>query len=294
MSHHPEIRVAFDAGCTLAESPVWDAANRRLLFADIPAGTIHAFSPASGEHRQWRFDRPVGSFGLARSGRLVVAVGGDVVLFDPATGTRVLLATVEADFPRLRLNDGKVGPDGAFWVGTIHDVESAKREPIAALFRVDRHGTVRRMIEGLKVSNGLAWSPDGRQMFHSDSAGPWIDRWDFDPATGDIAHRTRIATPSNEEGRPDGGACDAEGHYWSSGVSAGCLNRYAADGRLLARIPLPVPAPTMPCFAGEGLRTLYVSSLRRSPEAPAPSGAILELDPGVAGAEVALFDDDLP
>ncbi|MDF2995915.1 MAG: SMP-30/Gluconolaconase/LRE domain protein [Xanthobacteraceae bacterium] len=291
---NPEIRVAIEARCSTGESPVWDEANSRLLFADIPAGIIHAFTPATGERRQWHFDRPVGSFGLARSGRLVVAVGGDVVMFDPATGARSLLATIEPNFPELRVNDGKVGPDGAFWIGTMHDVASTERKPIAALYRVDAHGTVERKVEGVKVSNGLAWSPDGRSMFHTDSAGPWIDRWDFDPASGTISNRTRIATPSNEEGRPDGGACDAEGNYWSSGVSAGFLNRFSPDGMMIAHIALPVPAPTMPCFGGEGLRTLYLTTLRRSPDAPPPSGDVLVLDPGVAGAKVGLFADDLP
>lgn len=290
----PEIRIALEANCALSESPVWDAANDRLLFTDIPAGTIHAWSPATGERREWHFGRPVGSFGLARSGRLVVSVGGDVVIFDPATGTRTLLATVEADFPTFRLNDGKVGPDGAFWVGTIHDVPSAERQPIASLYRVDGHGKVEKKVEGLKVSNGLAWSPDGRTMFHTDSGGPWIDRWDFDPATGDIAGRTRIATLTDSEGRPDGGACDADGHYWSCGVSAGCLNVFDRDGTLLKRIPAPAPAPTMPCFSGAGLKTLYVTSLRRSPDAPKPSGDIMVLDPGVAGAPVHLFKDIAP
>jgi sugar lactone lactonase YvrE len=293
MSTTPEIRVALAAGCALGESPVWDEANSRLLFTDVPAGIIHAFTPSTGERRQWHFDRPVGSFGLARSGRLVVAVGGDVVMFDPATGARSLLATIEANFPELRLNDGKVGPDGAFWVGTMHDVASPDRKPVGALYRVDADGRVERKVEGLKVSNGLAWSPDGRTMFHSDSSAPWIDRWDFDPATGAISNRTRIATPGNEDGRPDGGACDAEGNYWSSGVSAGFLNRYSPDGAMLAHIPLPAPAPTMPCFAGEGLRTLYLTTLRRGSDAP-PSGDILVLDPGVAGTPVALFEDDLP
>lgn len=287
----PQVELGLSIGCKTGESPVWDAANGRLLFVDIPAGVIHCFVPETGEQRQWRFDRTTASLGLSRSGRLVVAVGGDVVLFDPATGTRTLLAAVEPDYPRLRLNDGKVGPDGAFWVGTMHDVPSAERQPIAALYRVDARGNVERKVEGLKVSNGLAWSPDGRSMFHTDTAGPWIDRWDFDPQTGSISNRTRIAQPSNEDGRPDGGACDAQGNYWSSGVSAGVLNRYAPDGRLLARIPLPAPAPTMPCFAGAGLSTLYVTTLKRSADAPSPSGDLLRLEPGVAGAPVGLFDD---
>ncbi|WP_258809420.1 SMP-30/gluconolactonase/LRE family protein, partial [Klebsiella pneumoniae] len=80
--------------------------------------------------------------------------------------------------------------------------------------------------EGFEISNGLAWTADGATMFHTDSRGPWIDRYDFDVATGLISNRNRIRELDEESGRPDGGACDAEGAYWSAGVSAGVLNRF--------------------------------------------------------------------
>jgi sugar lactone lactonase YvrE len=137
--------------------------------------------------------------------------------------------------------------------------EAPERRPLGALFRVAPDGTVERKREGLFTSNGLAWSPDGRTMFHSDSRGCWIERWEFDPQSGAISGQTRIATPQEEDGRPDGATVDAEGTYWSAGVSAGCLNRYTRDGALLARVPVPVP--TMPCFGGPDLRTLFVTSL---------------------------------
>jgi sugar lactone lactonase YvrE len=111
-------------------------------------------------------------------------------------------------------------------------------------------------------------------MFHADSRGPWIDRWQFDRRTGQMSGRTRIAEPGVAVGRPDGGSCDAEGYYWSAGVSAGHLNRYTSDGRLVASYETPVPAPTMPCFGGPGYRTLYLTSLREG-----RSGALLQRAP---------------
>ena len=119
------------------------------------------------------------------------------------------------------------------------------------------------MVEGVKVSNGLAWSADARTLYHSDSRGPWIDRWDFHPTTGAISNRRRIVTLTESDGRPDGGATDIEGGYWSCGVSAGCLNRFAPDGRLLARYDLPIPAPTMCAFGGADMRTLFITSARQ-------------------------------
>lgn len=267
-----------DTACALAECPVWDAENAALLWVDIPAGTIHELTPATGARRRWVLGGPVGSFGLAGNGRLIIARRHEVGFLDRAGGTYETLATLlPADAP-LRLNDGKIGPDGAFWVGAMDD--TPQKRPIAALYRVDAAGGVACKREGLITSNGLAWSPDGRFMYHSDSRGCWIERWDFDPRTGAISAPLRFATPGEAEGRPDGAAMDAEGCYWSAGVSAGCLNRYAPDGKLLARIQVPVPAPTMPCFGGADGRTLFVTSLSRAAGSP---GQVLAAPVAVPG-----------
>jgi sugar lactone lactonase YvrE len=144
------------------------------------------------------------------------------------------------------------------------------RRPVGSLYRVTWDGRVERKAKGYGVSNGLAFSPDGRTMFHSDSFSEVlsVDRWTLDPTTGEIAGRTRIAVLDEQMGFPDGAACDAEGHYWSAGVFGGRLNRFTSIGALIESYPVPVPAPTMPCFCGADLRTLVLTSLRES------SGAI--------------------
>lgn len=278
----------------IGESPVWDAAQQRLYWCDIPGRTIQALDLRSGARRRWPFESDVGSLGLTEGGKLVVALRDSVILFNPDTGARVELARIEPDLPHTRTNDGKVGPDGAFWVGTMD--ERPDRQPIGGLYRVIAAGKVERKVDGLKVSNGIAWSADGRSMFHSDSRGPWIDRWSFDPDTGAISGRVRIAEPDEATGRPDGGATDMEGCYWSAGVSAGRLNRYTADGALVASIKLPLPAPTMPCFGGEDMRTIFVTSLSINMDAATLAatplaGTLLRLRVDVPGAPVAQFRD---
>ncbi len=282
-----------DARCQVGESPVWDARQNRLFWVDVLARTVFALDVASGQLRRWTFDGPVGSLGLTRTGRLVVAIGLAVHLFDPRTEALLRLASLDDEPPTNRLNDGKVGPDGAFWVGTMDD--RAVKEPVAALYRVTADGRAERKITGLVVSNGLAWSADGRTMFHTDSRGPWIDRYDFEPATGQASNRTRIATMDEATGRPDGGAGDAEGFYWSAGVSAGRLNRISRDGEIVATYPVPVPAPTMPCFCGDDLKTLVITSLKPdNPDvlASAPqSGSLFIASSPVAGARVHRWAD---
>lgn len=286
-----DFELVWDSRCSVAESPVWDAAARRLLFCDINGKRINALLVDTGARVGWNFPEVVGSFGLCQSGRLVVAQRHHVVLFDPKSGVLTDL-TPKIDEPATnRLNDGKVGPDGAFWVGGMD--ENSPRKKVAGLYRVTGDGQITRQEEGYAASNGLAWSPDGRIMYHSDSTEGIIEAWDFDPATGGRSHHRLLAKLTSEDGRPDGAATDADGNYWSAGPSAGCINCFSPAGKLLRKWEFPVPGPTMPCFAGEAL---YVTSLRegKSSEVLAefPTlGGLFRAKAPVAGAPVAVFAD---
>ena len=286
-----QFELVWDSRCGVAESPVWDSANRRLLFCDIPGKRINALSLDSNTRTSWDFPEVVGSFGLCRSGRLVVALRHRVVLFDPRTGSIDNLTESVREPPTNRLNDGKVGPDGCFWVGSMD--ENSPRQKTGALYRVTPDGRIERKANGYAVSNGLAWSPDGRTMYHSDSTAGIIERWDFDTRSGSLSNHRIMCTLTNDDGRPDGAATDVNGNYWSAGPSAGCINCFSPDGALLEKLQFPVPGPTMPCFAET---KLYVTSLREGRSAeqlqqyPTLGGLFLT-DAPVRGAPVDFFAD---
>ena len=276
----------------LGESPVWDADKGHLLWCDILDGTIMAADLKGAVTDRWTFPGKVGSFGLCASGRLIVAVARNVHFFNPADGALSVLCALAIEPETNRLNDGKVGPDGAFWVGTMDD--RPVREAQGTLYRITADGKAEPKLGGMTVPNGLAWGPGGTTLFHSDSRGRWIDAYDFAPTTGAWSNRRRIVADLSEEaGRPDGGACDVEGCYWSAGVSAGVLNRFSPEGKLLETVKLPFPAATMPCFGGDDMKTLFVTSLSESSNlAPHPeSGRIAVLRLAVAGAPVGRFAD---
>jgi sugar lactone lactonase YvrE len=288
-----------DDRAAVGESPVWDARSNSLYWVDILGHRLSRIAlgaDLTGRSVQsWTLPSAIGSLGLCPDGRLIVALPDGVHYFDLATETLSLLVDPEPGIETNRLNDGKVGPDGAFWVGSMDDRPTGK-EPVAALYRVTTDGRAEKKIDSITVSNGLAWSTDGRSLFHSDSRGMWLDRWDFAPATGEISNRTRIATPDESIGRPDGGACDVEGFYWSCGVSSGRLNRFSASGEIVETIALPVPAPTMLCFGGPAMKTMFLTSLRAglSPEkleAAPLSGGLFMMDMPIAGVPVARFGE---
>jgi sugar lactone lactonase YvrE len=283
----PDVEILIDTPLKVGEGPCWDEASGTLLFVDIPAPCLYRYDPAGGKLQRYDMPSAIGSFGLCADGRAVVALRSGVHLFDFATQKLEFLVHPESDRPDNRLNDGKVGPDGAFWVGSMDD--RPEKQPVAALYRVDAKGGSARMRDGLTVSNGLAWSPDGKRMFHSDSRQRFVQTYDFDARTGAMSGQKTICVLEEADGRPDGGACDVEGFYWSAGVSAGRLNRIAPDGRIDRILQLPVEAPTMPCFGGPDGKTLYVTSLTSNRSGPTQNGTLLRLRVDVAGAKIARF-----
>jgi sugar lactone lactonase YvrE len=289
----PQFELLVDAKNGVGEGPTWDDRRNCLWWTDIINKMLFRLDWPSRVLTSFPMPRRLGSLGLCESGRLILAFEDGVFLHEPGTDAYEFLCAIEPEIVTNRLNDGKVGPDGAFWVGSMD--ERSPRRPTGALYRVTRQGATRQ-VDNVTVSNGLAWSLDGRSLFHSDSTPSLIDRWDFDPRSGAISNRRQIANPASEIGRPDGAACDVEGCYWSAGVSAGKLNGWSPDGELLRQVTLPMPHPTMPCFGGPDLRTVFVTSLRSMGATTdlalwPQSGGLLVGDLGVAGVPVHRFRD---
>jgi len=256
-----DVRVLIDLRATVSECPLWDGAKRRLHLVDIYGGAILTHDWASGHTGSLAVGEPVGSIGLARDGRLVAGLQSSVALIDLETGARQSLATIAHARPDSRLNDGRVDPAGRFWVGSMRE---ALDEPVGALYRVDPDGNVLKHADGIVCSNGLAWSPDGRTMYHADSRLGTVWRYDYDVATGAATNRRVFCIAPEGEGRPDGAAVDAEGCYWIARYAGWRLARHSPDGREIFTLPMPVANPTMCAFAGDDLSTLVITSARGS------------------------------
>ncbi|WP_296104103.1 SMP-30/gluconolactonase/LRE family protein [uncultured Agrobacterium sp.] len=253
-----------DTISTLAESPVWDEKRQVLFWCDILGKTVRSAALTHGQYREWSFPSTVSSLGLCDDGDLIIACGMDIVVLDPDSGAISPLCSIPSpeDAP-FRLNDGRIGPDGAFWVGTMHNVPLAQMEPRGELWRVTASGA-ERMQTGLTCPNGLAFSEDGSVMWQSDSIQRWIRRRVFDKSGGTFDEGVLVAQMTEETGRPDGGCLDRSGIYWSSGVSAGLINAFSPDGTHLGATAAPVPHPTMGCFGGPDFSTFFLTSHRHN------------------------------
>jgi len=287
MNQGPHFTKLIDIPLGIGESPVWDHRTGLLWFIDMVAPAIYSYSIWSSQLQRYETPSMVCALGLAAKGRLVVALRDGVHVFDPESGKYESVAQPEPHLPDNRLNDGCVGPDGAFWVGSMFD--GMPYQATGAFYRISADGGIRKIRDGIHIANGLGWSPDGRRLYYADSVITEIRCRGFDPETGETAGDEIFATLDGRLGHPDGAAVDASGCYWSAGVTAGRLNRISPEGQLLESIELPVSSPTMACFGGEDMKTLFITSLTSEPGSPAGEGTLISMKCEIAGTPAYIF-----
>jgi sugar lactone lactonase YvrE len=282
----PEVRRVIDFPLKVGESPTWDDRTGDLWLVDILAPSAICLR-ADGRVDRFEMPAKIGCLALCESDDIAVALETGVHLLDPKTGSLTLLCNPDGGRADSRLNDGKVGPDGCLWVGTRD--EAVPQTGNGRLYRVKPDGTFKTIVEGLLTSNGLAWSPDGRTMYHSDSSGLFAQVFDFDPAKGVTSAPRRLHDFTAEEGRPDGAAMDADGFYWVAGQQGGRLNRLSPDGEVVEAYRMPAKGPSMPCFGGADLGTIYVTTLSTDNNGTFEDGTIFAFETGVRGTPVHRF-----
>lgn len=284
-----------DSRSQLGESPVWSEAEQVLYFVDIRGPSINRFDPATGDLQRFMLEEEIGCIGLCRGGGFIAGLRSGIWRLDGQGRSVAKLADNPEGTETSRFNDGRVGPDGRFYAGTVDE----SRQHKARLYRYDSDGLA-PLMDGLMTSNGLAFSPDGTTMYHVDSPASKVTMRDFDRSSGSIAGNSRvlIEIPDNPAARPDGATVDAEGCYWLAIFGAAVVRRFSPEGALLAEYPVPVKCPTMPAFGGPDMRTLYVTTAgsRRPPEEMAQfpqSGSLFAMRAPVAGLPEPLFDETI-
>ncbi|MDH5246258.1 MAG: SMP-30/gluconolactonase/LRE family protein [Betaproteobacteria bacterium] len=257
-------RCVLDARASLGECAVWSAGEQVLYWVDINAPSLNRFDPATGHNTAMAMPESIGCFALRRGGGFVVALRSGFWL---AQGDGTLTRKVAAapyDPAHHRFNDGRCDPQGRFLAGSMNEARDAAT---AALYRLDPDFTLTRLLEGMTISNGLAFSPDGRTMYHTDTPTQTINGYEYDAVSGTPARPRVLARFAAEGDRPDGAAVDRDGCYWTALYGGGQVKRIAPDGRVLAEYPVPAMCPTMCAIGGPDLKTLYVTTARQRREA---------------------------
>ena len=296
----------------LGESPFWHPDEQMLYWVDGKAKQIHRLNVFMGSVESWAMPSEPGCIAPVRSGGLVIALRDGVYRARDWGGELQLLATAVHDPATTRFNDGKADPCGRFWAGTLYEPRDAN---LARLFCLDSRSAGSQgsppvldiKAGNAMTANGLAWSPDAATLYWANTPGHIIRAWDWD-SHSNVMSRERVfkqwppkpqgwqSGMSGYDGRPDGAAVDVQGNYYVAMYEGARVLKLAPSGEVLQDIPVPVQCPTMPCFGGADLQTLYLTTarqkrpaeeLQRYPE----SGCVFSMQVDVPGLPVNFFVD---
>lgn len=287
----PEVKNVLALQAELAECPTWSARDQVLWCVDILAPAIHRFDPRSGALESFPQQEEVGCIGLREQGGLIAALRSGVWLLDEQGRPQRKIADNPGEAAKSRFNDGRVDPWGNFWCGSLWEPQDKNG---ALLCRVTPSLELEVKARDIMISNGVAFSPDRRWMYHSDTPNEVLYRYPLD-ADGEPGAREIFRQFDAAGGLPDGAAVDSEGFYWSAQFDGGRIVRIdPVSAQIVDEIALPVRWPTMVAFGGPDLKTLYITSSRedrtekelaRYPQ----SGDILAVEVEVAGIAEPLF-----
>lgn len=253
-----EMRCVLDAQAKLAECPRWDEQTNTLYFVDIDSFELHAFHLDTGDHAKRTFDEEIGCFSLAQNGGFIAAFRSGVYTFADFNAPLIPYWLADYDQKTTRFNDGRCDPKGRFLAGTMY---SPKDAFLGGLYQFES-GKQSLLDQAAWTSNGLAFSPDHKTMYYSDTPNHIVYRFDYDVETGKATNKRAFIEFPRGNGRPDGAAVDAEGNYWSALYQGQRVVKISPAGEILAEYPVPAMYPTMVAFGGKDMKTLFVSTCR--------------------------------
>ena len=265
---HPEVTLRVDCKCSLGEGPLW--AFGRVFWFDINNSEMLSCRADGGDFRRKKLPARPSAAMPAPGGKLVVACDQGLAECGPDGEDFRLFAPVESDLPDNRSNDSKGDPAGNFWVGTMSHSHVADAGSIYRCAPNAEGGAdVRREFTPLSTPNCIAFSPDGKTMWRTDTRKRIILACDVDCETGRTGPDRVFADLNGWDGKPDGSAVDAEGFLWVALWDGARVVRFDPDGQLEREVPLPVSRPTCPVFGGDDLRSVFVTSASEKLDAAA-------------------------
>ena len=256
-----QIEVVLPHLCIVGEGPFWDAKRKNICWVDSIRGEIHEYSPASKKHNTIPVGQMIGSAVVSPDGNFLAALENGIGYVNRESGEVTMVASPEADVPGNRFNDGKCGPDGKFWAGTMSHVY----EPEKGNFYVfDKDHNITRKITKVGISNGMAWSLDHRTFYYIDTLAHNVAAYNYDKNTSEITEKKVIIDIPKEDGYPDGMRIDSEGMLWIAHWGGWQVTRWNPDtGEKLLSIPFPVSRVSSCTFGGDNLEDLYVTTALR-------------------------------
>ncbi len=279
--------LAMQAANELGEGIVWSQFYSEVFWTDIIGKTFWRFDPATQLGRPYKLDERLANFAMLPDNTMIAGFASGLAHYNLQTSERTPIAMIEADLPTTRLNDAKLDRQGRLVFGTM-DESAGGPEPIGQVWSYDGQAVPRVLFGGVRISNSIAFSPDGRLMYFADTPNRRIDVFDYDPITGTPFNRRVFADCNEAAGYPDGSTIDSEGCLWNAEWGGSRVVRYTPEGEVDQIIDVPAPFVTCCSFGGRDLKTLYITTARvgmgQSDLQAAPlSGSLFAVELDVAG-----------
>ncbi len=278
-------------GDQCGEAATWVPEENALYWTDVNRFLVHRLDAVEHTVATWLFDEPCVALFLTDSpGTLLLALGSRIIRWEPQRDRRADTGFRLDDWPQVRLNDGRPGPDGKIWIGSMANNVGADGTPGEV---VGSHGELFRVASGthgsevlrreIGISNTVCFSPDRRTFYFGDTPRNLIWRYDCEPETGRIVNEQPFFE-GFDRGLPDGSTVDSDGYLWNCRFGGGCIVRVAPDGSVDRVLEAPVSNITTCEFGGADLATLYVTTAAMMTDTfERLAGSLFSIDVGVSG-----------
>jgi sugar lactone lactonase YvrE len=279
-----DMQCAVDAQAKLAECPRWDERTQTLYFVDIDSFILYAYDTKSKNLTSREFSEEIGCFSLDENEGFIAAFRSGVYTFEHFTANLKPYWLANYDQKTTRFNDGRCDAQGRFLAGTMYSPKDAFN---GALHQFSQ-GQESLIDQAAWTSNGLAFSPDNKIMYYSDTPNHVVYQFDYDLDTGTATNKRIFIEFPRGNGRPDGATVDSEGNYWSALYQGQRVVKISPQGKILEEYPVPATYPTMVAFGGPEMKTLFVSTCRSAQtekelEQFPKAGGIFALETNVKG-----------
>ena len=274
--------------CLVGEGPTSTGTNNNLiLWVDVLGQRILSRNLLTDEIGSWDIGEDVSFVVPRKNGGMVIGTATGPVIFYEDSRCETLPTRFDADgyadpIP-MRWNDAKVAPNGDLWLGSM---AYGVKENVAGLYRLTSENTkLTRIIDNVRVGNGLGWSPDSQTFYFIDSPTRSIDAFDYQK--GSIYNRRSVWSSNiDSEEVPDGMAVDSEGGLWVAFWNGSCLRRIDSNFQVSEEIRFSNRYITSCTFAGPELKALIITTARGEPgslDDDPKAGMTFIAYPGVAG-----------
>ncbi len=252
----------YPSRCYLGEGPVWDDERKSCFWVDIENGILYQYHWLDKTVKSWKFNHKVTLVIPDDNGSLILALDRSIQRFDPESKKLEWLAGVDNSLIENRCNDGRCDSYGRLWIGTMN---MNLTENCGALYCVNEQLQVAKKLEGVSISNGLAWSSDNTRLFYIDTPTQVVKSFLFNEETGEIIFEKNVIVIPEETGSPDGMTIDEEGMLWIAHWGGHGVYRWnPLDGKLISKIEVPAPHVTSCAFVGDDLDHLIITTARQN------------------------------